>query len=331
MTRSVIRLAVEALLILLVVLLSLWHWYGRLHRNCTFPVTKSYEVYFEWRGMLKGVHAVDLVTHREESSTNGNAVIWKESAEITSKIAASSRLDNADGSFMLTVVGCSEPYLVTWSDVNIPLLAKLLAAAESWNVGELRKSLATGVDVNARDLTNHTALLLAAIDPRKTIQERPELRAKITWEPDIEAVKLLLAAGADPNVKGNYGVTPLMLADESTVPILLAARADVNAHDDFSKTSLMYIAEKGGVRAVSLEVANGADVNARDKNGWTPLMYAASRGSVETVKTLLIAGSDTNAKDNAGKTALTIARERAKLEPQFRPAVTLLSSTGRNS
>jgi hypothetical protein len=169
------------------------------------------------------VRAVELVTHREESSTNRDAVIWKESADITKKIAASSRLDNVDGSFMLTAAGCSEPYLVTWRDVNIPLVAKLSAAGESWNVGELRKILATGINVNARDLTNHTALLLAAKDPRKTIQEQPELRAKITWEPDIEAVKLLLAASADPNVKSNYGITPLMFADESTVPILLGA------------------------------------------------------------------------------------------------------------
>jgi hypothetical protein len=43
---------------------------------------------------------------------------------------------------------------------------------------------------------------------------------------------------------------------------LLAARADVNTHDDFGRTPPMYMAEKGEVRPIELEVANGADVNA---------------------------------------------------------------------
>ncbi len=302
-----------------------WYLLTRDRTKCPSPTTKSYEVHFKWRGTLIDLRAIDTSTGKEEPSEQFRRVIQKESQDIAKKITASTHLDNADGSFALALSGCAEPYLTTWNSANIPQLSDFLAAAQTWNVEELRKILATGINVNARDFGNHTALMLAAADPRKELQQHPDMRAKVSWEPDIAAVKLLLAAGADPNVKGNYSVTPLMLADSSTASILLGAGADVNSHDDFGKTPLMYMAEKGEADVLKLELTKHADVNARDRDGWTALMYAANKGSIESLKTLLAAGSDRYAKNAAGQTALGLAIDRAKEDSRFRYGVDLLS------
>ena len=60
---------------------------------------------------------------------------------------------------------------------------------------------------------------------------------------------MLLAKGADPNLPGRSGVTPLMAA-----------------------------AFKGNDRIVEALLAHGADPNARDTTGKAAMVYAASRG-----------------------------------------------------
>jgi ankyrin repeat protein len=309
---------------LLVAALAGLYWYYQSRGNCQRAVATSYDVHFIWHGALTGVNAVDTRTRKEEPSSQLRKVIRRESADIVQKIINVTHLDAADGSFTLTVSGCSEPYLTTWNNIDIPQLSDFFSAAQTWNVDELRKILKSGINVNARDFRNHTAIMLAATDPRKQLQQHPEIGGKLAWMPNISAIELLVSAGADPNAIGNYGLTPLMLADDSTSQILLRAGADVNARDDFGKTPLMYMAEKGETNAINFLLAKHADVQAQDRNGWTALMYAADRGSIESVKLLLEAGSNTQARNNEGNTVLAIAEDHAKREPNFRRAVDLL-------
>jgi ankyrin repeat protein len=100
---------------------------------------------------------------------------------------------------------------------------------------------------------------------------------------NAEAVKALLAAGADVNARGEYGFTALMAA------------------------------AKCYTEAVKALLAAGADVNAKDADGNTALMAAAKKGRTppETVKALLAAGADINAKNNKGETALMILEKRS--------------------
>jgi len=96
---------------------------------------------------------------------------------------------------------------------------------------------------------------------------------------DAKAVKVLLAAGADPNQRwGVNNWTPLMHA----------------IHKD----------QKASVEAL---IAGGADLNARDGNGMTALMMAAGYGYAEIVRLLLDHGADPYAETSDGDNALTMA------------------------
>jgi len=96
---------------------------------------------------------------------------------------------------------------------------------------------------------------------------------------DAQAVKTLLAQGADPNQR--WGVnhwTPLMHA----------------IHKD----------QRASVEAL---VAGGADLNARCGDGMTALMMAAGYGYADIVQVLLDHGADPHAETNDGDNALTMA------------------------
>ncbi len=93
---------------------------------------------------------------------------------------------------------------------------------------------------------------------------------------DVDAVKLLLTAGANVNTSPRSGVdaglTSLMLAaqgdSDDCVKVLLAAGADVNAQDRvLLRTALMRAADNGAVEPVRILIAAGASANARDDDG----------------------------------------------------------------
>ncbi|CAK0762960.1 conserved hypothetical protein [uncultured Gammaproteobacteria bacterium] len=89
----------------------------------------------------------------------------------------------------------------------------------------------------------------------------------------LEVLKRLLAAGADPTVKDNYGRTPL----------LANMRLDISVADLFLR-------------------ADG-DINAQDKEGRTLLHFAAFQGNKESIRYLLDHGARRDIKDTDGKTA----------------------------
>jgi ankyrin repeat protein len=92
------------------------------------------------------------------------------------------------------------------------------------------------------------------------------------------------------------------------VRTLIAAGADVNVRTKAGTTALMRASEDGGIDAVRALIAAGADVNAKDKLGWTPLIFAVSRvPNPEVIRALLNAGADRRAKTDMGKTAFDLA------------------------
>ena len=80
-----------------------------------------------------------------------------------------------------------------------------------------------------------------------------------------DTVKLLLGAGADPNMKYDNGITPLHLA--------------VNSYDS---------------RKIKMLLDAGALPNIANQNGETPLHMAVESGHVECAKVLLKYGADPN-------------------------------------
>ena len=84
---------------------------------------------------------------------------------------------------------------------------------------------------------------------------------------DIEAVKNLLAAGADVNERDKQsGSTPLMMASSYTgytemVKLLLAHDADPNIQDKVYGTTALIAAAGVSKEVVEMLLAKGADIN----------------------------------------------------------------------
>ena len=186
------------------------------------------------------------------------------------------------------------------------------------NIKAVKQHLATGTDVNTKDLTGFAPLVFAASIGHK------------------EIAKLLIAKGADVNVK-NSGKTPLDWAIKqnhtetaellrkhggkrgSELPLatlfeavkqvdlkgikdFLAKGADVNAKDEDGLTPLHRAALAGHKEIVELLITNGAEVNAKDGDGFTPLVFAVDIGHKEIVEILIAKGADVNVKDENSHT-----------------------------
>ncbi len=91
-----------------------------------------------------------------------------------------------------------------------------------------------------------------------------------------ETVNALLRAGADANIRNkDDGMTALMWASNSQcITLLLAHGANVNLRDHSGMTALMYAADNVDVKSLKILLAAGADINAIDKMGRTPLRFA---------------------------------------------------------
>lgn len=148
-----------------------------------------------------------------------------------------------------------------------------------------------------------------------------------------DIVKLFLVYNADVNsVVG--GTTPLLRAvaqsNETIVKLLLDAGADPNiqlakdiatqaGHDDIvqllddyvmGNTPLMIAAREGNLADVNASLI-GANLNQRNSDLWTALMFAAEsehQNRVAIIKALLNAGADYSAQNRNNQTALDIAR-----------------------
>ena len=145
---------------------------------------------------------------------------------------------------------------------------------------------------------------------------------------DHQAVRNLLAAGADPDAAYGDGTTALHWAAHrdahAMVTDLLAAGADLNARDDHGVTPLSLACLNGNRLIVDALLAAGADPNAARSNGETPLMTAAQVGGLDVVRSLLAAGADPNAAEaTLGQTALMLA-----VAENHTPVARLLLETG---
>jgi hypothetical protein len=126
------------------------------------------------------------------------------------------------------------------------------------------KALADGpVDVNQADGNGYTALQLACTAGR------------------IDCARHLLAKGADVNVKGNGGSTPLHAAARNghtaALQLLLSIpKVDVNAVAKDGRTALHVAAEHDHNDAAQLLIEAGVDVERKDRSGQTALQVACA-------------------------------------------------------
>ncbi|RYP60382.1 hypothetical protein DL769_008151 [Monosporascus sp. CRB-8-3] len=134
----------------------------------------------------------------------------------------------------------------------------------------------------------------------------------------VNALKVLLEAGVDPNIKNNRSRTPLHEAcwggHEDIVMILLdhaiQDREDLNIQDEDGCTPLDNACQAGWEGIVTMLLDNGAtNVNCVDSLGYTPLITAATYGKEAVVKALLEHNPDIDGKTENGWTALMVAAQ----------------------
>ena len=113
-----------------------------------------------------------------------------------------------------------------------------------------------------------------------------------------EAVKMLLAAGADANAPRRDGATPLTLAAGSlsacncpeVIKLLVCAGARLTSTDS-SSSVLHTAAGQGRLKALQALLDAGCDPGVLDRHGYSPLRYAVCYRQVEAAAMLLSAGA----------------------------------------
>jgi ankyrin repeat protein len=177
-----------------------------------------------------------------------------------------------------------------------------LVLAISDNAVEKVRSLAfTDPDLNAPGRSNGWPVLAAAVQ-----------------RGNREIVGILLAAGANVNVRNSSGQAVLMsLAEGSTVELvrdLLGAGAKVNARDDFGDDALMNAAGSNSAAVLRELIIAGARVGVTNPSGETALFPAARYNNPEAVKLLLDFGAQVNAQNEEGETPLLSMATSGKVE-----------------
>jgi len=211
----------------------------------------------------------------------------------------------------------------------------------------MKALLAKGADPNARLqrkiwYTQYNFDLLRTDDTGAT----PFWRA--AYAADIEAMKMLVAAGADPSVptakpavNDRFRQGGTSSADESRdrsglppiptggpdIPALLAA-SGAGYGEGFAGNAHRF-APSGMLAAVKYLIEElGTDPNVRDADGNTALHHAASRGDNEMISYLVSKGADVKLVNRGGQTTVDMANGPVQRVQPFPETIKLLEGLG---
>lgn len=140
-----------------------------------------------------------------------------------------------------------------------------------------------------------------------TEEELSPVYTAISYE-NSEALKILLEAGADPNLKDTYGdesltTSPLFYAiyceNTDAIKVLVENGGKVNISTSGGYTPLM-MATYNNLEDITILEEAGADTNAVDSYGWNLLHYAAYSGNTEMYDHFVELGVDESALNANG-------------------------------
>ena len=168
--------------------------------------------------------------------------------------------------------------------------------------------------VSSGDVEISRMLLDAGAEPNIGNEDgiRPLERAMLAHS--VELGRMLLDAGADPNLVAEDGTPPITTAVDSQffegVQMLLEAGADPNIGDKADGwTSLHNAAMVGSLPILQMLLEAGGDIEITTDINRTLLQQAAKNGSTDVAAYLIQQGLDINARDDEGYTALMFAEE----------------------
>jgi ankyrin repeat protein len=167
---------------------------------------------------------------------------------------------------------------------------------------------------------------------------------RAAYASDIEAMKLLIVAGADPFITTVKGPTQerdqqggVRAGDANRLPPMptgspginaLHAAAGVGYGEGFAGNAHRY-APTGMLAAVKYLVEEvGIDVNAVDDDGNTAVHHAASRGDNEMIQYLVSKGADVTKVNRAGLTTVDMANGPVQRTQPYPETIKLLESLG---
>jgi ankyrin repeat protein len=222
----------------------------------------------------------------------------------------------------------------------------LFAAAEGGDLATVRRLLDQGVNVDAQDEIQMTALCYAVNNGHRDLAhllirkgadvDHATPDSVLQWalrrvdRDGKDIVEMLITADADVNHPNDCELTPLIDVISGTtggdpvpfIELMLEHGADVRYRDTTGFTALHYASgffdDRGATDAtvVELLIAHGADVNAATTQdhpycaqGTTPLHFAAIRGYADIAAILVTNGANVGAKNAEGKSALDVIDE----------------------
>src|ERR1017187_220838 len=178
---------------------------------------------------------------------------------------------------------------------------RLVAAVLKNTASEVQKLLSDGLNANSVDAAGIPVLAIA------------------TSRKQLEIVRLLLEAGANPNISvtdqnadlKSAPVINLAAANGELVflQLLIKAKANIEAKDATGLTPLMCAAYTGNTATLDTLLKAGCVIEARDNSGYTALIFASNAGHVSCVKVLLANQADVNARDNDNSTPVMFAAQ----------------------
>jgi ankyrin repeat protein len=192
-----------------------------------------------------------------------------------------------------------------------------LAGAMASRVGEPEDALFKAVTENDVETVRN----LVATDQelnRASRRDGESLLNEAVGRGNPQVVEMLLAFGADVNLRNASSYTPLMNLNSVATPDLarklIAAGARINARDDSGASALIHAAGLSPTSVVKELIAAGANVNARDDAGENCLFSAARSKNPQTISLLLESGVDLNVRNDEGEDALMVAAASGDFE-----------------
>ncbi len=165
---------------------------------------------------------------------------------------------------------------------------------------------------------------------------------RAAYATDVEAMKLLVSHGADPNTttkkaprrrrrggsqrEDPSGLPPVPVGGPAIYPLHAASGAGYG--EGYAGNSHRHVVD-GWLPAVKYLVeVHGADVNARDHNGYSPVHHAAARGDNELIMYLVEKGADVTFVSRRGQTTADMANGPVQRIRPFPETVALLERLG---